>query len=205
MADVYRYELPEGFDLKDDDLLKILNDHDLPADHEDARALLRAAITYAAPMILERGFGRSFSREQAQRVLRAVSSLKAVQRACPFIDPPALRTLSSWKLTAEVAMRIGAPTRQPERASLWPACNGVLLPVWRALSDRPDGIWDRDGESPALSFLTACCGLVDPSITKHTIRGSQQLYRSGSRKQTDAEQQQTDDFMLRVLGFERPN
>lgn len=130
---------------------------------------------------LERPRMRKRDAQKAQRAAQVLMELRANEATADE-----LRMLRRIKRDAEVDL-LTPPAHGPsERPWIWWNCR-LMLETWRLLTDAPDGVWSRDEPSPALKYLTACCQLVDPTVTKSTILRSKTNWERAQRLEPDFE------------------
>lgn len=80
------------------------------------------------------------------------------------------------RLRREARRRLLVTDRPAPRIWLWPCCFN-MRETWEALTDRPSGIYFDTAPSPTLSFVTACCQLVDPDINPSAIMRAKAEYK----------------------------
>lgn len=170
--------------LTDTRILEVLRKHELRTDAW-AQETLRDTITTMAEIAATSLDGPTLTRRDAEVVRNSAARLLEKARAFQLSSESDLVVVEMIKVKAELVHLVNNRRGVEPRRWLGICCEDLLLNNWRAFTDRSDSVYDwGDRQSPALLFLTDCCGLIDPSLTPASIYKAVKAFRR--EKKTDA-------------------
>lgn len=120
----------------------------------------------------------------ARKLLNSTRTILEMAEEHNLSSREELQEVRRLRRFAEVELlRPATPSGPQIRPWLWYWCL-EFLDTWRSLTSAPDGVWMREGDapSPALKFLTACCGLVDVHVNASAILYAKRNAPSPSKK-----------------------
>jgi len=137
-----------------------------------AVARLREDVAFAAECARDTAALR-LTKGDAIKLENAAKCILRLAREHSLEDPAQLQAVR--RLLREARRRLLVTNQPAPRIWLWPCCIN-FVETWTELTDAPAGVYHDAFPSPALLFVTACCQLIDESVTTSAIMRAKRDY-----------------------------